>query len=66
MNEEVAKLPKEEADRFLELPNSYLEMGIEIGKENEREKVVQNMLKKVLPVEQIAELSGISVKNGLR
>lgn len=57
MNEEVAKLPKEEADRFLELPNSYLEKGIEIGKENEREKVVQNMLKKVLPVEQIAGLS---------
>ncbi|KPH74551.1 hypothetical protein [Oceanobacillus caeni] len=66
MNEEVAKLPKEEADRILELPNSYLEKGIEIGKENEREKVVQNMLKKVLPVEQIAELLGIIVKNGLR
>ncbi|MFB4475830.1 hypothetical protein ACDI16_23590 [Oceanobacillus caeni] len=66
LNEEVAKLPKEEADRILELPNSYLEMGIEIGKEKEREKVVQNMLKKGLPVEQIAELLGIIVKNGLR
>lgn len=74
MNEEVAKLPKEEADRILELPNSYLEKGIEIGREEgiqrgvERgiEKVVQNMLKKVLPVEQIAELLGIIVKNGLR
>ncbi|WP_068676401.1 hypothetical protein [Oceanobacillus sp. Castelsardo] len=64
MNEEVAKLPKEEADRILELPNSYLEKGIEIGREEgiqkERENLVQNMLKKGLSVERIVELSGLS------
>ncbi|MBU8790806.1 hypothetical protein [Oceanobacillus caeni] len=53
MNEKVAKLPKEEADRILELPNSYLEKGIEIGKENEREKVVQNMLKRACPLNKL-------------
>ncbi|WP_156520774.1 hypothetical protein [Oceanobacillus sp. Castelsardo] len=46
MNEEVARLPIEKGDRILELPNFYWEKGIEIGRENEREKVVQNMLKK--------------------
>ncbi|MFD1349903.1 Rpn family recombination-promoting nuclease/putative transposase [Oceanobacillus caeni] len=65
MNKEVSKLPKEEADRILELPNSYIEKGIEIGIkegiEKEREQVVHNMLKKGLSLELIAEVSGLSI-----
>ncbi len=66
MHEEIKKLPQEEADRVLELPNSYREEGIKEGiKEGVKEekiKIVQNMIKKGLPEDLIAELAEMSVR----
>ena len=73
MHEEIKKLPQEEADRVLELPNSYREEGreegirigilegIKEGKEEGIKEIVQNMLNKGLSEEFIAELAEISV-----
>jgi len=42
MGEEIAKLPREEANRVLRLPNSYYEKGKKEG----IEKVIYNMFEK--------------------
>lgn len=42
MRKEIDKLPEHEADRVLELPNSYREEGFEQGKK----MIVKNMIKK--------------------
>src|SRR5699024_9653063 len=67
MREKIANLPKDEADRVLELPNSYFEEGMEKG----MERVVVNMFKKGFPNETIVEITGLSkekvqeIKKGL-
>ncbi len=73
MHEEIKKLPQEEADRVLELPNSYREEGVKEGikegvkkgiKEGVKKgkiKIVQNMIKKGLSEDLIADLAEISV-----
>ncbi|MCC3358753.1 transposase [Bacillus sp. REN16] len=62
VEKEIAKLPEEEADRILELPNSYFERGIEKGMEKRGVELVKNMHKRGLSVEQIADYSGISLE----
>ncbi|MEH7387691.1 hypothetical protein V7147_20165 [Bacillus sp. JJ1521] len=70
VEKEIAKLPVDEADRILELPNSYfergmekgLEKGIEVGMEKRDVELVKNMNKKGLSYEQIADYLGVSLK----
>ncbi|WP_231889867.1 transposase [Oceanobacillus sp. Castelsardo] len=70
MSEEIAKLPREEANRVLRLPNSYyekgkkkgIEEGIEKGIEKGIEIVIYNMLQKGLPEELIAEVSNVRME----
>src|SRR5699024_6461756 len=71
MREKIANLPKDEADRVLELPNSYFEEGMEKGMEKGMERVVVNMFKKGFSNETIVEITGVSkdqvqeIKEGL-
>lgn len=57
MRKEVSKLPKEEADRVLELPNYYFEKGVEEGVE----QVVYNMINKGFSDETIRDITGFSM-----
>ena len=69
MHEEIKKLPREEADRVLELPNSYRDKGrvegkaegIVIGIEKGKEQIAYNMLKKGMSAEEISDIVGMSV-----
>lgn len=65
MRKEIEKLPEEEADRILELPNSYREEGreegMEIGIQRGKEQMVMQMLKKRLADDLIADIAGLSV-----
>ncbi|GGN65536.1 Rpn family recombination-promoting nuclease/putative transposase [Oceanobacillus indicireducens] len=69
MHEEINKLPREEADRVLELPNTYrdqgraegIAQGIEKGRAQEREQIALNLLKKGMSDEEIANIIGIAV-----
>lgn len=66
MRKEISKLPEKEADRVLELPNSYREEGRQEGKEegiNQGKKmVVQNMIKNGMSDHLIADMAGFDVK----
>jgi len=57
VREEISHLPKEEADRVMELPNYYYDKGVEKG----LEKVVYNMLKNGYSDEAICNITGLSV-----
>src|SRR5699024_1110842 len=61
MREEVSKLPKEEADRVLELPNYYFDKGIEKGIEKGLKKVVYSMFEKDFPDEVIADITNLNI-----
>jgi SOS response regulatory protein OraA/RecX len=61
MNKEVSKLPKEEADRVMELPNSYREKGREEGITLKEKQVISNMLKKGFSDELIAEIAEVDL-----
>lgn len=65
MRKEIDKLPEEEADRILELPNSYKEEGRREGREEGMEEgkkwMVQSMLEKGLSNELIADIAGLGV-----
>lgn len=58
MDKEISKLPKDEADRVMELPNSYIERG---RKEGIRELVL-NMIKKGVSHDFIAEVAEIDIE----
>jgi len=70
VEKEIAKLPVDEAEKILELPNSYFERGIKEGiKEGIREgiekrdiEVVNNMHKRGLSNDVIADFTGISLE----
>ncbi|HHW37589.1 MAG TPA: transposase [Bacillales bacterium] len=62
MQEEITKLPEEEARAILKLPNSYFEKGIKKGIEQGIEKVVREMYKKGLPEALILEVSKLSIE----
>ncbi|SHG60410.1 conserved hypothetical protein (putative transposase or invertase) [Ornithinibacillus halophilus] len=66
MSEEIAKMPKEEAERVRQLPNYYfdkgVEKGIEKGKLIEKEKVIIKMLLKGASIEFISEVTGVSIE----
>ncbi|HHY72846.1 MAG TPA: Rpn family recombination-promoting nuclease/putative transposase [Bacillus bacterium] len=66
MQEEITRLPEEDAKAILRLPNSYfekgLEQGIEKGMEKGIEKIVREMYKKGLPEELISELSKLPIE----
>lgn len=61
MREEIKKLPLEEADRVLELPNSYRDEGRAEGIEKGKEQMVHNMIKKGLSDDLIADIAEVSV-----
>lgn len=61
MHEEINKLPREEADRVLELPNTYRDQGRAEGIAQERKHIALNMLKKGMSDEEIANIIGITV-----
>lgn len=58
MREKISHLPKEEADRVLELPNYYFDKGVEKG----IEKIIHNMLKQGFSDETIEKATGLSLK----
>jgi hypothetical protein len=61
MNKEVSKLPKEEADRVMELPNSYREKGREEGITLTKKQMISNMLEQGLPDKLIAKIAEIDL-----
>lgn len=62
MREKISHLPKEEADRVLELPNYYFDKGVEKGVEKGIEKIIHNMLKQGFSDETIEKATGLSLK----
>lgn len=62
MQEEIAKLPADEAEKVFRLPNSYYEKGIKHGIEQGIEQLISRMLKNGLTVEDIARFTNISAK----
>lgn len=63
MREEIKKLAPEDADRVLELPNSYRDAGGEEGIVIGIEKVVFNMLERGMSEEEIVEIVDLSVND---
>src|SRR5699024_12046003 len=61
MREEGSKLPKEEADRVLEVPSYYFDKGIEKGIEKGLKKVVYSMFEKDFPDEVIADITNLNI-----
>ena len=64
MHEEINKLPREEAGRVLELPNSYRDQGKEEGRAEgraeERKQIALNMLRKGMSDDEIANIISIT------
>jgi SOS response regulatory protein OraA/RecX len=61
MYKEVSNLPKEEANRVLELPNSYREEGRKEGISLSKKRMISNMLKKGFSDELIAEIAEVEI-----
>lgn len=62
MRKEISKLPEKEADRVLELPNSYREEGREEGINQGKKMVVQNMIINGMSDHLIADMAGLHVE----
>jgi predicted transposase/invertase (TIGR01784 family) len=66
MYKEISKLPKEEADRVMELPNSFREEGRQEGRIEgislNKKRMISNMLKKGLSDELIAEIAEVGLR----
>ncbi|RKQ12320.1 transposase [Oceanobacillus bengalensis] len=60
LREEIANLPKDEAEGVLRLPNSFYERGRKEGREEERKLLAKRLLLKGMSIEDIADVTGFS------
>jgi len=60
--QEVNKLDPELASKIMELPISYEEKGKEIGRNEEKRKIAQNMIKDGFPLNTIAKITELPVE----
>ena len=58
--ENIKMLDPDEAEQVLKLPNSYFDRGYKKGREEERERLIINLLKNRVDVKVIAQASGLS------
>ncbi|GAB2556969.1 RpnC/YadD family protein [Gracilibacillus alcaliphilus] len=66
MKKEITKLPKQEAQTLLKLPNSYfekgMEKGIKQGKQDQATKMAKKLLEKGMSLDDIADVTNFSKK----